>query len=68
MAIADALVMRPSTDPGRRTDRQPRHTWVSAEIMLLFRRLNDEGITIVFVTHEPDVAAYARRIIIVRDG
>ena len=37
--------------------------------MEIFRRLNEErGITIAFVTHEPDVAAYTRRIVSLRDG
>jgi putative ABC transport system ATP-binding protein len=40
----------------------------SAEIMQLFTALNDEGITVILVTHEADVAAYARRRIVFRDG
>ena len=41
----------------------------SAEIMNMLTRLNAErGITVVLVTHEPDVAAYARRLIVFRDG
>jgi energy-coupling factor transporter ATP-binding protein EcfA2 len=37
--------------------------------MALFQRLNeDRGITVVFVTHEPDVAAYTRRTLTIRDG
>jgi len=44
-------------------------TKTSAEIMELFLNLNvQEEITIIFVTHEPDIAAYARRQIIFRDG
>ncbi len=36
--------------------------------MALFQELNDKGITIVLVTHEPDIAVYAKRIVEVRDG
>jgi putative ABC transport system ATP-binding protein len=36
--------------------------------MSVIQRLNDQGLTIVLVTHEPDIARYARRIIVVRDG
>jgi putative ABC transport system ATP-binding protein len=38
------------------------------EIMALFQELNDEGITILLVTHESDISRYARRIIEMRDG
>ena len=41
----------------------------SVEVMGVFQRLNrDSGITIVLVTHEPDIAQYAKRVIVVRDG
>jgi putative ABC transport system ATP-binding protein len=40
----------------------------SIEILGIFQRLNEAGITIVMVTHENDVAQYARRIIVMRDG
>lgn len=43
-------------------------THTSVEVMGLFQQLNDRGITIVIVTHEPDVAAFARRILSFRDG
>ena len=36
--------------------------------MALLQTLGDSGITVVLVTHEPDVAAYARRVIVMRDG
>ena len=40
----------------------------SHEIMTIFKKLNQEGHTIVMITHEPDVAAYAKRIITLKDG
>ena len=38
------------------------------EIMDIFQKLNEEGHTIVMITHEPDIARYAKRIITLRDG
>jgi putative ABC transport system ATP-binding protein len=43
-------------------------TRTSYEIMALFQNLNSEGKTIVFVTHEPDIALFSQRSIILRDG
>ena len=68
VAIARALVTNPSLvfadEPTGNLDTARSH-----EIMQLFRRLNDErGITIVLVTHEEDIAAYARRHIHFLDG
>ncbi|HMC24977.1 MAG TPA: hypothetical protein VKH14_05840, partial [Candidatus Udaeobacter sp.] len=40
----------------------------SIEIMGIFQQLNERGITIVMVTHESDIAAYARRNVVLRDG
>jgi putative ABC transport system ATP-binding protein len=68
VAIARALVGRPTIiladEPTGALDTKTSH-----EIMELFRGLNEErGITIAFVTHEPDVAAYTRRVVSLRDG
>ena len=43
-------------------------THTTEEIMTLFQNLNEQGTTIVLVTHEPEVAAYAKRQMIFRDG
>jgi putative ABC transport system ATP-binding protein len=68
VAIARALVTSPSLiladEPTGALD-----TRSSVEIMALFQQLNeDRGITVVFVTHEPDVAAFTRRTLHIRDG
>jgi putative ABC transport system ATP-binding protein len=68
VAIARALVNKPSLiladEPTGNLDSA-----TSSEIMGLFQHLNsDQGITIVLVTHEADIAAYAKRQIIFRDG
>jgi putative ABC transport system ATP-binding protein len=68
VAIARAIVGRPTIiladEPTGALD-----TKTSQDVMELFRRLNEQrGITIAFVTHEPDVAAYTRRIVSIRDG
>src|SRR6266487_2322220 len=67
VAIARALVNDPEVvladEPTGNLDSR-----TSVEIMGIFQQLNDRGITIVMVTHEADIAAYARRNVIMRDG
>lgn len=67
VAIARALITAPSLlladEPTGNLDTQS-----SREIMVILDKLNREGITVILVTHEPDIAAYARREIMMQDG
>jgi len=67
VAIARSLVNRPSIlladEPTGNLDSR-----TSVEIMGIFQKLNDQGLTIVLVTHEPDIAQFAQRSIQFRDG
>jgi putative ABC transport system ATP-binding protein len=67
VAIARALVNNPSMlladEPTGNLDSQ-----TSEEIMRVFESLAESGQTVVMVTHEPDIAAHARRVVVLRDG
>jgi putative ABC transport system ATP-binding protein len=67
VAIARALVNNPSIlladEPTGNLDSA-----TSEEIMKVFESLADQGQTVIMVTHEPDIASHARRIIVLRDG
>src|SRR5207237_9763955 len=67
VAIARALINEPEVlladEPTGNLD-----SWTSVEIMGIFQQLNERGITIIMVTHESDIASYARRNVVMRDG
>ncbi|HNX49535.1 MAG TPA: ABC transporter ATP-binding protein [Thermoanaerobaculaceae bacterium] len=67
VAIARALVTEPALlladEPTGNLD-----TRTSVEVLSLFQQLNDQGITIVLVTHERDISTYTKRIVELRDG
>ena len=67
VAIARALVNDPEVlladEPTGNLDSR-----TSVEVMDIFQQLNERGITIIMVTHEPDIASYARRNVVMRDG
>jgi putative ABC transport system ATP-binding protein len=67
VAIARALVTQPhlivADEPTGNLDSR-----TSVEIMALFQELGRSGITILLVTHEPDIARYAARVVVMRDG
>jgi putative ABC transport system ATP-binding protein len=67
VAIARSLINDPvlllADEPTGNLD-----TRTSIEILGIFQRLNDQGITILMVTHENDVARFAKRVVVMRDG
>jgi putative ABC transport system ATP-binding protein len=67
VAIARALVMNPAIlladEPTGNLDTKTAH-----EVMEFFKELHEKGHTIVLITHEPDIAAFAERVIHVKDG
>ncbi|HUD20313.1 MAG TPA: ABC transporter ATP-binding protein [Patescibacteria group bacterium] len=67
VAIARALVMNPTMiladEPTGNLDSKTSH-----EVMSFLQKMNDQGKTVVVITHEPDIAAYAKRIIMLKDG
>jgi len=67
VAIARALVSNPKViladEPTGNLD-----SVTSVEVMAIFQELRESGITVVLVTHEPDIARYAGRVVVMRDG
>jgi putative ABC transport system ATP-binding protein len=67
VAIARALVNRPTLlladEPTGNLDSR-----TSVEVMAIFQELNDQGLTVLLVTHEPDIAGHARRVVTFKDG
>ncbi len=67
VAIARSLINNPSViladEPTGNLD-----TRTSIEVLSIFQELNDQGITVLLITHEQDIAKYAKRNIVVRDG
>jgi putative ABC transport system ATP-binding protein len=67
VAIARALINEPklllADEPTGNLD-----TKTSEEVMVVFQRLNEQGKTVVLITHEPDIADYAKRVVVFRDG
>jgi putative ABC transport system ATP-binding protein len=67
VAVARALVTRPSIimadEPTGNLDTKSGN-----EVLCIFQQLNEQGITVIFVTHDPEIAAYSKRVIHLRDG
>ena len=67
VAIARALIAKPqiilADEPTGALDSKS-----GAQVMELFQKLNDEGVTVLMITHDPDIAAHAKRVVTIRDG
>ncbi|MGD8793846.1 MAG: ABC transporter ATP-binding protein [Anaerolineae bacterium] len=67
VAVARALVTEPSIimadEPTGNLDTRSGN-----EVLRIFQQLNGKGITVIFVTHDPEIAAYSQRVIHIRDG
>lgn len=66
-AIARAIVNSPklllADEPTGALDSKS-----GAQVMELFQKLNDEGVTVLMITHDPEIAAHAKRVVTIRDG
>ena len=67
VAIARAIVNSPklllADEPTGALDSKS-----GAQVMELFQKLNDEGVTVLMITHDPEIAAHAKRVVTIRDG
>ena len=67
VAIARAIVNNPklllADEPTGALDSKS-----GAQVMELFQKLNDEGVTVLMITHDPDIASHAKRVVTIRDG
>ena len=67
VAIARAMVTKPdillADEPTGALDSASDH-----QVMELFRQLNEEGMTVIMITHDPEIAAHAKRVLLIRDG
>ena len=67
VAIARAIVNSPklllADEPTGALDSKS-----GAQVMDLFKRLNEEGVTVLMITHDPEIASHAKRVVTIRDG
>lgn len=67
VAIARAIVNNPklllADEPTGALDSKS-----GAQVMELFQKLNEEGVSVLMITHDPDIAAHAKRVVMIRDG
>ena len=68
VGLADRVDFKPNQLSGGQMQRVALDSKSGAQVMELFQRLNDEGVSVLMITHDADIAAHAKRVVTIKDG